>query len=124
MDVERVLGIGGVFFRANDPAGLAAWYHEHLGIDPVPEDANGHPWVQRSGPTVFAPFPADTEYFGRREQQWMLNFRVPDLDALRDELRAAGATVDDATEVLDGIGRFGWAVDPEGNRFELWEPRD
>jgi predicted enzyme related to lactoylglutathione lyase len=121
-DVERVLGIGGVFFRANDPAALAAWYLEHLGIDPVPEDADGHPWVQQAGPTVFAPFPAATDYFGRPEQQWMLNFRVRDLDAMRNQLRAAGATVEDATEVVEGIGRFGWAVDPEGNRFELWEP--
>ena len=122
--VEQVLGIGGVFFRAKDPTALAAWYLEHLGIDPVPEDANGRPWVQQGGPTVFAPFPAATDYFGRPEQQWMLNFRVRDLDAMRDQLRAAGAAVDDAVEVVDGIGRFGWAVDPEGNRFELWEPTD
>jgi predicted enzyme related to lactoylglutathione lyase len=122
--MERVLGIGGVFFRAEDPAALAAWYHEHLGIDPVPQDADGQPWVQEAGPTVFAPFPATTEYFGRQEQQCMLNFRVRDLDAMRDQLREAGATVDDAVEVVDGIGRFGWAVDPEGNRFELWQPTD
>ena len=118
------MGIGGMFFRAKDPTSLAAWYHEYLGINPVPEDANGQPWVQEAGPTVFAPFPAETDYFGRPEQQWMLNFRVRDLNAIRDQLRAAGATVDDATEALDGIGRFGWAVDPEGNRFELWEPAD
>jgi predicted enzyme related to lactoylglutathione lyase len=122
--VERVLGIGGVFFRANDPAALAAWYRDNLGIDPVPEDAGGHPWIQQEGPTVFSPFPTETEYFGRPEQQWMLNFRVRDLDAMRDQLRAAGATVDETTEAMDGIGRFGWAVDPEGNRFELWEPAD
>ena len=113
-----------MFFRAADPAGLAGWYHEHLGIDPVPEGPNGQSWVQEGGPTVFAPFPAATEYFGRPEQQWMLNFRVRNLDAMRDQLRAAGAMVDDATEVFEGIGRFGWAVDPEGNRFELWEPAD
>jgi hypothetical protein len=121
-EVERALGIGGVFFRSNNPSLVAEWYHQHLGIDPVPEDGNGQPWVQQAGPTVFAPFPVATEYFGRPEQQWMLNFRVRNLDAMRDQLRTAGATVDDATEVLEGIGRFGWAVDPEGNRFELWEP--
>ncbi len=71
---------------------------------------------------MFAPFADDTEYFGRREQQWMLNFRVRDLEAMRAQLRSAGVLVDDATEKLDGIGRFGWASDPEGNRFELWEP--
>ncbi len=122
--VERVLGIGGVFFRANDPTALAAWYHEHLGIDPTPEDADGEPWVQEAGPTAFAPFPAATDYFGRPEQQWMLNFRVRNLDAMLDQLRSAGATVDDETQTYEGIGRFGWAVDPEGNRFELWEPPD
>jgi predicted enzyme related to lactoylglutathione lyase len=121
--VERVTGIGGLFFRAKDPAALAAWYHEHLGIDPVPEDEHGSPWSQEAGPTVFAPFPGDTDYFGRDEQQWMLNFRVSDLDAMRAQLLAAGAAVDDEVQALDGIGRFGWATDPEGNRFELWEPR-
>jgi glyoxylase I family protein len=122
--MERVLGIGGMFFRSKDPAALAAWYQENLGINPVPQDANGEPWTQEAGPTVFAPFPADTEYFGRPEQQWMLNFRVADHDAMRAQLKAAGAAVADEIEVLDGIGRFGWATDPEGNRFELWEPAD
>lgn len=122
--VERVLGIGGLFFRADDPTALAAWYHEHLGIDPVPEGTDGEPWVQEAGPTVFAPFPAATDYFGPPDQQWMVNFRVRSLDAIREQLRRAGATVDEATEVLDGVGRFGWAADPEGNRFELWEPMD
>ena len=122
--MERVLGIGGVFFRATDPTALSAWYHEHLGIDPVPQDGTGQPWVQQAGPTVFAPFPTASDYFGRPEQQWMLNFRVGNLAAMLEQLRAAGATVDEATQALDGVGRFGWAVDPEGNRFELWEPTD
>lgn len=117
--MERVTGIGGVFFRARDPAALARWYTDHLGIDPVGEtDA----WRQEAGPTVFAPFEADTEYFGRRDQQTMLNFRVNDLDAMLAQLRAAGADVEERLEVMEGIGRFGWAADPEGNRFELWEP--
>ena len=78
-------------------------------------------WSQQAGPTVFAPFPTDTDYFGRLEQQTMLNFRVDDLDAMLEQLRAAGATVDD--EVAEAsYGRFGHAVDPEGNRFELWQP--
>jgi len=118
--MERVTGIGGAFFRAGDPSGLARWYQDHLGID---ADVDGESvWRQEAGPTVFAPFPADTDYFGRPEQAFMLNFRARDLDAMLAQLRAAGAAVDDRIEVMDGIGRFGWASDPEGNRFELWEP--
>jgi predicted enzyme related to lactoylglutathione lyase len=117
--MQRVNGLGGVFFRARDPQGLARWYQEHLGIDTVGEtDA----WWQEAGPTVFAPFEAETDYFGRREQQSMLNFRVNDLDAMLAQLRAGGVPVDEEVQVMDGIGRFGWATDPEGNRFELWEP--
>lgn len=86
------------------------------------EDGEGEVWWQDSGPTVFAPFDPDTEYFGNRDQQVMLNFRVDDLDAMLSQLRDAEVTVDDRVEVMEGIGRFGWATDPEGTRFELWEP--
>jgi predicted enzyme related to lactoylglutathione lyase len=116
--VERVVGIGGVFFRAKDPEALAAWYEQSLGITSM---ASGWSWEQEAGATVFAPFPADTDYFGRPEQQVMLNFRVADLDAMLVQLRAAGATVDDEIAEAD-FGRFGHATDPEGNRFELWQP--
>ena len=116
--MQRVTGIGGFFFRARDPAGLAAWYEANLGISSTD---TAWSWSQQAGPTVFAPFPTDTDYFGRLEQQTMLNFRVDDLDAMLEQLRAAGATVDD--EVAEAsYGRFGHAVDPEGNRFELWQP--
>jgi catechol 2,3-dioxygenase-like lactoylglutathione lyase family enzyme len=116
--MERVLGIGGTFFRARDPGALARWYQDHLGILAGDDQV----WRQEAGPTVWAPFPADTDYFGRREQAFMVNFRVGDLDAMLAQLRAAGAAVDDRTEDMAGVGRFGWASDPEGNRFELWEP--
>lgn len=116
--MEKVTGIGGAFFRARDPDVLAAWYQDHLGIDPVSD----RPWAQEAGPTVFAPFDQDTEYFGRPDQQWMLNFRVSDLEAMLRQLRESGVAVDDKTEFMEGIGHFGWATDPEGNRFELWEP--
>ena len=116
--MQHVTGIGGDFFRSNDPEALAAWYTTHLGI--IPPGADG-PWRQEAGPTVWSPFEAETDYFGRREQGWMINFRVTDLDAMLDQLRQAGATVDDRIEDSD-IGRFGWAADPEGIRFELWEP--
>jgi predicted enzyme related to lactoylglutathione lyase len=116
--MQRVTGIGGFFFRAKDPAGLAAWYEANLGI---PSTDTRWSWTQEAGPTVFAPFPTDTDYFGRLEQQTMLNFRVDDLDAMLEQLRVAGATVDDQVSEAS-YGRFGHAVDPEGNRFELWQP--
>lgn len=119
--MERAQGIGGVFFRARDPNGLARWYTDHLGVDAFSEERDAT-WWQAAGPTVWAPFPDETDYFGRRDQAWMVNFRVADLDAMLAQLRAAGVEVDDRTELLPGIGRFGWAHDPEGNRFELWEP--
>lgn len=119
--MQRALGIGGVFFRARDPVGLARWYTEHLGVDAFSEERDAT-WWQEAGPTVWAPFPDETDYFGRRDQAWMVNFRVADLDAMLAQLRGAGIPVDERTELLPGIGRFGWATDPEGNRFELWEP--
>ena len=119
--MERVTGIGGVFVRSNDPNALARWYRDHLGLSAYSEEAD-ETWWQEEGPTVWAPFPADTDYFGRREQGWMINFRVSDLDAMLAQLRDAGVPVDDELQVMEGIGRFGWASDPEGNRFELWEP--
>ena len=119
--MERAVGIGGVFMRSSDPAALARWYTENLGVTAYSEESAGT-WWQEAGPTVWSPFAADTDYFGRREQGWMINFRVRDLDAMLAQLRAAGATVDDEIQTMDGIGRFGWGSDPEGNRFELWEP--
>jgi predicted enzyme related to lactoylglutathione lyase len=116
--VERVLGIGGYFMRSSDPAALGAWYRECLGLD-----ADGHGlWTQDAGPTVFATFDRDTDYFASPAQQTMLNFRVADLDAMLAQLRAKGADVADETQEMDGVGRFGWVTDPEGNRVELWQP--
>jgi len=116
--MERVLGIGGHFLRAADPAALSAWYRECLGID---MDEYGM-WTQQAGPTVFAAFESETDYFGSRAQQTMLNFRVRDLDAMLAQLRAKGADVVDEVQDMDGVGRFGWVTDPEGNRVELWQP--
>jgi predicted enzyme related to lactoylglutathione lyase len=118
--VERVTGIGGVFFRAKDPDALRRWYAQKLGI--ALEDYGGATFRwEGDGTTIWSPFPADTDYFGRREQQGMINYRVSDLDAMLEQLRAAGVEVDARVEEHE-YGRFGWAVDPEGNRFELWEP--
>ncbi len=124
--MERVTGIGGVFFKSDDPKALQAWYAERLG---VPAQADGslmfewedpaHP--ARKGQTVLAPFPSDTKYFEPGAAPFMINFRVRDLDAMLAQLRAAGVRVDDKIEESE-YGRFGWALDPDGNRLELWEP--
>jgi predicted enzyme related to lactoylglutathione lyase len=116
--MERVLGIGGIFFKARDPKALAAWYREHLGIPVDGVFASAAAGEQ----AVWSAFPADTSYFGSGPTPFMLNYRVRNLDALLAQLRAAGTLVDDRIEDHD-YGRFGWATDPEGNRFELWEPR-
>ena len=116
---ERVVGIGGVFFRSQDPEALRAWYARWLGIDM--EDFGTVFTAAEGDQTVWAPFAADTDYFGRQEQQLMVNYRVRDLDAMLAQLREAGVEVDDNVHEME-FGRFGWGVDPEGNRFELWEP--
>lgn len=119
---ETVSGIGGVFFRARDPELLGRWYLEHLGVPLAPGTYEQEPWRQEAGPTVFAPFPETTDYFGSPRQVWMINFRVRDLAAVIAELTAAGIeVVADPTEYPNG--RFARLKDPEGNPIELWEPR-
>jgi len=117
----KVLGIGGLFFRARDPEALAEWYERHLGVTRVPSSYDDEVWTQGAGPTVFAPFPAETEYFGRPEQAFMVNFRVADLDAAVAELEATGIAVTVDPERYPN-GRFARLADPEGNPVELWEP--
>jgi predicted enzyme related to lactoylglutathione lyase len=118
--MERVTGIGGVFQRAGKGGDLAQWYAEHLGIERTEWGFKPFEWTP-GGSTTWAVFDHDTEYFGRPDQAFMVNFRVGDLDAMLAQLRAAGVEVVDAP-VESEFGRFGWAVDPEGNRFELWQP--
>jgi predicted enzyme related to lactoylglutathione lyase len=110
--------VGGYFLRASDPLALGAWYRDCLGLD---TDDNGL-WRRAAGPTVFATFESDTDHFGSRAQQTMINFRVRDLDAMLAQLRAKGADVDQETQDMEGVGRFGWVTDPEGTRIELWQP--
>lgn len=121
--MEQVLGIGGVFFKARDPKALASWYHKHLGV-PVGADQTYAMFISAGAgePAVWSVFPEDTSYLGSGQRSCMINYRVRNLDAMLAQLRAAGAQVDDRIEDYD-YGRFGWAIDPEGNRFELWEPR-
>lgn len=118
--MEKVKGIGGLFFRARDPVALTAWYRDVLGIDPAPTDMETPPWMPEGGVTVFAPFSADTDYFPAT-QQAMFNFRVGDMDAMLEQVRAAGAEPYNE-QTMDGIGRFAHIRDPEGNAIELWQP--
>ena len=117
VDMEHVVGVGGLFIRAENPAALAQWYRDCLGLA---ADENGV-WQQHSGPTVFAAFDQASEYFSST-QQMMLNFRVRDLEAMLEQLRAKGANVAAEVQDVEGIGRFGWVTDPEGRRVELWQP--
>jgi predicted enzyme related to lactoylglutathione lyase len=122
----RVVGIGGIFFKARDPDRLRAWYREHLGLEltdwggvifePVTASPTG-----RQSSTVWSVFPADTTYFEPGTSPFMINYRVEDLDAVLAGLRAEGCAVDERVDSSE-FGRFGWVVDPEGNRLELWEP--
>ena len=106
-----------MFFRSRDPQARAAWYREHLGIDAGPESI----WEQKGGFTVFAPFPADTDYFPA-DHAFMLNLRVSELDALAARLEAAGVAVERREEWETEYGRFARILDPEGLPIELWEP--
>ena len=124
--MERVRGIGGIFFKAADKAALSAWYRDNLGI-PLEEAWGGACLVWKDNDphgdahTVWSPFSEDTTYFAPSTKDFMVNFRVNDLEAMLDQLRTNGCDVDDHVEASD-YGKFGWVMDPEGNRIELWEP--
>ena len=124
--MKRVTGIGGIFFKAKDPKALGDWYRKHLGIDVA--DWGGAAFVWRGehnpegvGTTIWSPFAADTQYFSPSDAPFMINYRVEDLHALLAVLRAEGVQVDDKTEESE-FGKFGWVIDPEGNKLELWQP--
>ncbi len=119
--MERVTGIGGFFFRARSPDALAVWYQERLGVDTAPKSYDEQVWRQQEGATVFAPFDQDSEMIGPPEHTWMINFRVDDLDAIVEQLRSVGETVDVDPEHYP-IGRFAELRDPEGNGVQLWQP--
>lgn len=122
----RALGVGGVFFRSLDPARLATWYKEALGIETEAwGSTHGTSFSPEAMPanafTVWSTFASDTEYFGLLSQSFMINLVVDDLDAALENVRKAGGEVIPEKEEHD-FGRFGWIVDPDGNRVELWEP--
>jgi catechol 2,3-dioxygenase-like lactoylglutathione lyase family enzyme len=124
--MERVMGMGGIFFKATDKASLALWYRDNLGV-PVEEAWGGaiFRWKENNpkgdAHTVWSPFAADTDYFSPSTKGFMVNFRVADLHAMLNQLRANGCDVDKKVEEGE-YGKFGWVMDPEGNRIELWEP--
>lgn len=124
--MKRVVGIGGIFFKSSDPAALAAWYKTHLGV-PV-EEWGGAGFKlddqMRTNPNaavVWSPFKADTSYFAPSTAPFMVNYRVEDLHAVLAALRAEGCNVDEKVDESE-YGKFGWVMDPDGNRIELWQP--
>ena len=119
--MEKVAGIGGLFFRAHDPKALGQWYLQHLGIALTPTSEGAPVWQQEAGPTVFTPFPETTKYFGDSNKAWMVNFRVHDLNKMVAQLRTAGIEVNDP-QSFPGMGSFARLHDPEGNPIELWQP--
>ena len=119
--MEKVAGVGGLFFRARDPKALGKCYEEHLGTSLTPTSAGGSAWQQEAGPTAFSPFPETSKYFGDASKVWMVNFRVDDMAKMVAQLRAAGIEVKDP-ESYPGLGSFTRLHDPEGNPIELWQP--
>ena len=124
--MARVTGIGGIFFKAKDPVALRAWYQQHLGVDVQSWGGATFDWVDASGApaggsTVWNIMPETTNYVAPSTASFMVNYRVDDLHALLAALRAAGCAVQDKVDESD-YGKFGWVLDPEGNKIELWEP--
>ena len=122
---EQVTGIGGVFFKANDPKGMAAWYRKNLGIQSRGGYADftwrekDHP--EQTGHTTWAVFPTNTAYFGTSSSSLMINYRVANLDRMLEKLRSSAVKIEKVED--SDYGRFAWLTDPEGNRIELWEPK-
>jgi predicted enzyme related to lactoylglutathione lyase len=120
--MKRVIGIGGIFFKAKDPKQLAEWYQKHLGIDFGGKVYADFPFQEREkGSIAFSFFDADTKYFEPSGKEFMINLRVENLFELLKALRAEGVHVFEEVEDTD-YGKFGWILDPEGNKIELWEP--
>lgn len=119
----QVTGIGGFFFKCKDPKGIANWYLTMLGVALTPETYEEAPWRTESGTTVFQPFSQDTEYFGDTGAEWMINFRVDDLDLIVARLREASHAVEyEGDGKPFPNGRFAKLHDPEGNAIQLWQP--
>lgn len=125
--MKKVTGIGGIFFKCKDATAMNAWYAQHLGL-PVSQYGTMFEWrdmehPEKTGTTVWNPFPDDTEYFQPSQKDFMINYRVENLEALVAELRQNGVTITDEIKTYD-YGKFVHVLDPEGNAIELWEPID
>ncbi len=123
--MKRVIGLGGVFFKSQDNKAVREWYQNHLGIESEEWGAI-FPWRRKENPeeesyTAWSPFKADTNYFEPSNHDYMINYQVDDLDSLLNELRKEGVTVVGNVEESE-FGKFGWVLDPEGRKIELWEP--
>jgi len=122
----RVRAVGGVFFKSKNPEALRDWYAKHLGIVSDGESGTMFGWNQPDSPskenfTVWCIFPASTKYFGEGQSDFMLNYVVDDLNGTLKALREEGVWVDPKVDEYE-YGKFGWIMDPDGNRIELWEP--
>lgn len=125
--MKRVTGIGGIFFKCKDPKKTKDWYRKHLGIQSG-EYGGTFEWrhaedKSKKGYTAWGPFSADTEYFRPSENDFMYNYRVADLEKLLKALKEEGVTVVGEIEEYE-YGKFGWIMDPDGQKIELWEPND
>ena len=126
MTKPRVTGIGGIFFKAKDPEALKNWYRKHLGLNIEDWGGLAFNWAtpdkpKFEGQTIWSIFKDASDYFAPSKSSFMINYVVEDLDQLLSDLRAEGCDVDAKTDTSD-FGKFGWVMDPEGNRVELWEP--
>lgn len=125
--MKRVTGIGGVFFKTKDPQKTREWYQKHLGLE-TDQYGTSFEWrhseeVDKKGYTAWSPFQQNTDYFGKSDQEYMINYRVEDLEALVGELRKEGVKIVDEIQSFE-YGKFVHIEDVEGNRVELWEPAD
>ena len=127
--MKRVTGIGGIFFKAEDPKELKSWYAKHLGFEATEYGATFQ-WIELANPTTatparteWSPFEKNTTYFSPSEKPFMFNYRVENLKALLEVLKEEGVTIVGKMEEYP-YGKFGWIMDPEGNKIELWEPVD
>ena len=124
--MKRVTGIGGIFFKSRDPKALGAWYREHLGIEVEEWGGAAFRWATPENPsgtgtTIWSPFKEETDHFAPSKAPFMINYRVADLHGLLAQLRAEGCDVDAKVDESD-YGKFGWVIDPDGNKIELWQP--
>jgi predicted enzyme related to lactoylglutathione lyase len=127
--MQKVTGIGGVFFKAADPKALAQWYQKHLGIEFGDQSYFSFEWINHNNPnvpgqTAFSFFKESTDHFQPSEKPFMINFRVKDLVELLAELKKENVQIVGEMQEFDGYGKFGWIMDPDGNKIELWEPID